>query len=487
MRHARAAVWIIMLAATIGYAAPTDSLPPNTVLLSEVMRELSARPGFTEAFLQQLQGGSPKGGTALLTPDLLRRLRELIVGKDWSGLDRFPGWTMSEITPTVGAIARMATSTTDAPGPDKQSDLYLDLGPYAMDQGGQVADLRDLSTLPGYDVDVPITDLDNGLTRPDGPGPLANTHADSQRLAYVLNRLATNGVDGVASANVKWNDEVSATTPEALIDDIMRSGHTVTVTDTRYFANFGQLHYKGKDVMMPFFLNAQIIVPGTKRPLLVAASHAQYEWHIRGQQLNADVSFYFAIDGKAQFRAMDQLNQSWVLGRNAHEYRQADAVEVTRLASAIARTYLHLHRAHPSAPFHGYYAFGVCQDVVAAIELKMTGKDTVFPNTSDDMLFTDPRDAEINKLMHRLPRDRGTEPPSVERVFGSLPVGSSDAELARVTIPGLGADLIAVRHAWVAGELKRSKLAMLTKIEIALVGMVGLLLVLVVLRRRSKR
>jgi len=52
-----------MLAASlgmVGYAMPTDQMPPNTVKLSDMMQQLSAKPGFTEAFLAQVQGGSRK-------------------------------------------------------------------------------------------------------------------------------------------------------------------------------------------------------------------------------------------------------------------------------------------------------------------------------------------------------------------------------------------------------------------------------------------
>ena len=82
-------------------------MPPNTVLLSEMMRKLSATPGFTDALLAQLDKGEKKG-PALMTPALMKRLRELIVGKDWQGLDRFPGWTMREINPTVRVVGRVA-------------------------------------------------------------------------------------------------------------------------------------------------------------------------------------------------------------------------------------------------------------------------------------------------------------------------------------------------------------------------------------------
>jgi hypothetical protein len=93
--------------------------------------------------------------------------------------------------------------------------------------------------------------------------------------------------------------------------------------------------------------------------------------------------------------------------------------------------------------------------VVAAIELKMTGKSTLFPNTADAAFFTNPEDAEINGLIKRIPKDRDGKPPSPERIFGSLPVGSSDAELATVTIPRLAPDLIAVHDAWQQGTIER--------------------------------
>src|ERR1700704_1655906 len=89
------------------YVVPETPMPPNTVMLSQMMRELSATPGFTDALLAQL-GQDGKQGPALMTPALIHRLRELILGKDWQGLDRFPGWTMREINPTVRVAGRVA-------------------------------------------------------------------------------------------------------------------------------------------------------------------------------------------------------------------------------------------------------------------------------------------------------------------------------------------------------------------------------------------
>ena len=114
--------------------------------------------------------------------------------------------------------------------------------------------------------------------------------------------------------------------------------------------------------------------------------------------------------------------------------------------------YAHLHLAHPAMPFGGYYGFGVCQDSVAAIEKKMTGTTTLFPNTADAAFFNDPRDSEVNELIAAIPKDRSGELPQPRRIFGSLPT----TDLAAITIPGLSADLISAQAAWQERSLRRT-------------------------------
>ena len=476
MRILRVGLTAAVGIALMGAAVPMGEMPPNTVMLSEMMRELSARPGFTEAFLAEVEGGAKKAGAARLTPDLVHELRKVILGKDWEKLDHFPGWTMGEINPTVrvvghvagrdGKVDEMATAggapsgvpgASNGPTSQRALEEYVDLGDYKLSRRGEVS-LDEPATGPGFIESEYVKAVGEGVTRGDGANPeLAPLHAESTRLAEVLNRLSLNEVGSAApfQAVVGGRD---VQTPDEVVAALLASGHTVEVSDSRFFANFGHLHWKGEDVMMPFWLNTLTVVPhpeGTPgRPLLVPVSHAEYEWQVRGPKVNAAVSFYFGIDGKAEFRTMDQLDQRWVMNRHAREYRGADAVEVTRLAGKIVQAYAHLHEAHPKIAFGGYYGFGVCQDVVAAIEMKMTGKTTLFPNTADERFFTDPRDAEVNALIRSLPKDRGGKAPGLERVFGSLPVGSSDQELATVTVPGLGADLIAVHDAWTAGDVE---------------------------------
>jgi hypothetical protein len=446
--------------AEIGYAVPEGPLPPNTILFSQMMRQLSATPGFTDAMLAHVNEVN-QNGPALMTPRLVRRLKRMIIGRDWQGMNRFPGWTMRALNPTANIAERLvrrqgnANGTADESEANKESldeaEKWVDVETYPLDKAVTIS-LDEPSALPPFSVADVMTDLGAGVTVRDGADPvIAPMHPESQRLVNVLNRVSLNGVEGAAPATVTIGGKTAAT-PEALMQALMDTGHTVVVHDGRYFANFGHFRFHGQDVIMPFWLNMQMLVPGTVRPLLVPASHAEYEWEVRGPKINAHVSWFFGVDGKAEFRTMDSLNQAWVLGRYAHEYRGADAVEVTRLIGLMTVAYAHQHIRRPELPFGGYYPLGVCQDAVAAIEKRMTGKVTLFPITADTSLFDDPRDAEVNALMHATPNDREGGLPEPERVFGSLPT----TDLNAVTIPGLAADLVATHNAWENGTLIRT-------------------------------
>ncbi len=457
---------------------PQGPMPPNTILLSEMMRELSAEPGFTEALLQQLDGAKAtngKKGPALLTPRLIDELRKRILGKDWQGLDRFPGWTMREINPTVRVADKLVGKDPTleglsavhpgAPAPsvsDRQARIFLDLGPFALDQVRAVS-LDKASDWPAFTTAGIVTSFGKDVVRGDGPSDLAKEHPESQQLADVLNRLSANGLDGARPFTAISGDH-KASTPEALIEALLASGHTITVTDSRYFANFGHLHYKGRDVMMPFWIDTQIAVPGSgglfhrSRPLLVPVSHAEYEWHVRGPHVNADVSHYFGVDGRAEWRTMDTLDQAWVLKRDAHTYTGAQALEVTRLIGLITLAYMHQHAQRPTLAFGGYYTLGVCQDPVSAIETKLTGRSTLFPNTADSRLFDDARDSEVNALFATIPTARPAAAPAPDRIFGSLPADPGENNsFPSIGIPGLANDLSASYAAWKAGKLHRTR------------------------------
>jgi len=475
------------------YVVPETPMPPNTILLSQMMRQLSARPGFTEGLLTVLDGQSKKAPLPM-TPALVDELRKRVLGNDWQGLDRFPGWPMREINPTLAIVTKIVQhkETTSA-----QAGEFLDLGPYSLDKA-QTVSLDQPSPLPGFPTEGVMTPLGAGVVHGDGPSALAPEHAESQRLADILNRLAANKLDGAKpfGASISYRpgyltdaSNPNVFTPEDFIFELMLDHRqTVTVDDARYFANFAHLHYNGEDVMAPFWIDSQIVIPHSHgRHLLVPAVHAEYEWHIRGPLINADVSYYYGDDGKSEWRTMDQLDQHWVLERNAHTYTGAQAVEVTRLAGLLTVAYMHQHADHPELPFGGYYTLGVCQDGIAAIEQKMTGTSTLFPNTADMTYFNDPRDAEANALLAAIPKDRDGTPPEPARVFGSLPIApaaNGSEAFNAITIPGLAEDLNVTYAAWQAGSLSRTRHAWIyLAAAVLLVLGVGLFLVL---RRRLR-
>ncbi|NUB09804.1 hypothetical protein FW320_27045 [Azospirillum sp. Vi22] len=435
--------------------------------VSQVMSELARNPEFVEALYRRL-GRNPKAG-GILGPDEIKRLREMILGKDFEGLDRFPGLTVQG----MGRSVRLAGATLG-----RSSDDDLPPEPATVEQAAK--EKVETAVEEGLGIpaagtppapDAYLRPLGFGLEAGDRVDPaLAERYADGLRLAELLNRLSLNAPDGGERYRVVLDgqtDGQTSDTPRALVEALAQSGHDVEVRDSRYFANFGDLIYHGRDVLTPFWIDTRLPVPGTDRNLLVPVSHSQHELIVRGPVVNADLSFYFGIDGQAVFRPSVTRDQAWVMGRVAHRYRGEEAMEVIRLAGVIVRAYDAIKRRHPELPFGGYYALGVCNDVNAMIELRMRGETTLFPLTLDPQFFTDT--GEVGRLAESLPLDSGWRAAAdPRRILGSLPVD----DLAALPLPSLREDLEKVRAAWEGGRLPRPGVR-----DIALVGavMAGLL------------
>ncbi|HWL69009.1 MAG TPA: hypothetical protein VNS22_11565 [Geminicoccus sp.] len=439
------ALLLVLAQAALSAAGTTDRTPPPWMRLSEVMTELSVDPAFVAAVLQRL-GRDPDAG-GLLGPDQIRRLRILILGEHWEAVDHFPGLTVAGLGRSVrlAALARgyLVGAEGEEPAPTTESEATGQMKevtePLALPQDG-----------PALAPDAYLRPMGFGLQIGDRVDPSSTgQHAKALRLAQVLNRLALNPAPARAPPRyqVEVDGEIAAT-PQDLLALLIKAGHRLEVRDARYFANFGDLIYQGQDVLTPFWLDTGIAVPGTDRPLLVPAGHSQHELHLTGPLLDARLSFYFGIDGRAEFRPIDTLDQAWVLGRVAHVYGGDDALEVVRLAGAIIRTYAGIRDAHPDLPFGGYYRLGVCNDVNAMIELHMQGRTTLFPLTLDSQFF--PGDSEVDRLARRLPVDgRADSHPDLQRIFGSIPVD----DLAALPLRELRHDLELVKLAWLQGRV----------------------------------
>jgi hypothetical protein len=447
----------------IGLAAQKSDTSP--VLFSAVMQRLSAQPEFRERVLQGIHE-VPKVGE-FLSPNLVGRLRVLILGKEWQRVDHFPALTVAALNKSVDAAVTLAGKP---PAPVQPADL-LDTAEYPLRQSATI-DLDHPATAPAYADDSTTAPRSIGfnLTMGDGPDPvLAPMHAESRQLAAVLNRLAMNSV-GEPEATALL-DGKPFTDGSALIQAFRQSGHKVTISDDVYFANFGHLHDGGRDVIMPFWIDTQIAVPASRRSLLLPVSHSEQELHIRGPKWNADVAFYFGIDGKTEFRTNDSLNQSWVMHRVIYDYEEASQqLRVMRLLSAAVRVYYRARKAHPELPFGGYYRLGVCQDVSAAVEAKLRGKALLFPITHDPAYFpqstsADPRDREFLTAFNGLPSDRGSALPPIDRVLGALPT----LHYNDIMIPDLAADLDRVAMAGRLGLLRRTHPFLTILIAVAVV------------------
>ena len=463
--RARAACAALLLCMAAG--ARGDQ--PLWLPFSYVMSEVSHEPGFVDAVLEKL-GRDPRA-PGILGPKLLGKLKSLLLGRHFEKLDRFPGFTIGTMGSSVAIAARMG-------GRDKVIQPWVDPDARApasealgIPTGGAPPDPSTYMRVIGWG-------LDSG-DRLD-PGRAARC-ADSARLGVLLTRLARNP-DGAPTHRVTL-DGIEVTTPRALIAQLMATGHDVRVSDARYFANFGDLTYRGEDVFTGFWVNTLIAVPGTSRALLVPVGHSQHEIEIRGPVVNADLAFYFGIDGEVAFRTNETKDQSWVLGRQVRTYRGDDALEVVRFAGAIIRTYGVVKRAHPDLPFGGYWRLGVCNDVNAMVETHMQGAPTLYPLTVDASLFPDD---EVGAVARRLPVDaRGDAPPDVKRIRGSIPV----EKLEDLPMPRLRDDLLRVRLAAHSGTLEtidpRQWLRRVVMVVVLLAAVLGMTLIVTWRRLRG--
>jgi len=321
----------------------------------------------------------------ILGPDEINRLRGYIRDKQWKALDSFPGLTIKTLGRSIRMAGRVLPKSSSggesAPGPK-------DIG-FGLQFGDELLPVKDNS--------------------------------------------------------VEWAARLNQTNPKGALEELVKEGHSVEIHDRRYFANFGDLKYKGREVLTPFWLDTGIPIDGESRTLLVPAPHTQYEIFITGHRVNAKLCFYFGIDGKAIIRPIDTKDQAWILGHTYQTYKGEKALEAMRIIGEVIRVYAEIQRAHPELPFGGYFALGVCNDPSAIVEMKLTGKTTLYPLTHDKSLFEGY--GEVSEIVARLPQDEQST--SKERVVASLPVASPD----QLNLAGLRADIaragqVSTRSTW---------------------------------------
>ncbi len=433
---------VLHVQAFVAYADTLEKTTPSEkqewLLFSKTMSELSQDQAFVDAFLQHIGQDPASGG--ILGPKYVKRLREIILGKEFEKLDRFPGMTVKELGISVKLAAKATQNDSPPAGTVTQTPVQN-----ALSSAPDIIEDLGLPVVPStsrssFHEDADLKDLGFGLRIGDKlSSSLYDILPDSTRLANILSTLAQNEQGSSTSGYRIRMGSTLYSTPEDLVAGLIASGHDVKVFDTRYFANFGDVFFHDTPVMTGFWLDTRFRVPGTNRPFLVPVSHSQHEIRIQGPLVHAAISFYFGIDGICAFRPIKEWDQPWIFGTHAHTYTGSQAVKAVQIAAQVLRAYIDVQKVHPHLPFGGYYTLGVCNDANAMVEMGMQGKTTLYPITLDQSFFISDRPGAV--LARRLPVDaRGqstvADPEVMKRIIGALPISSTD-EMRKTDMVGM--------------------------------------------------
>jgi hypothetical protein len=434
MRSTHLPLLLLLLLAT-----PALAQPRETIRLDELVAELRKDPNAAATIDAMLAGmGQGAGAGGMLTPEQRERLRaalqEAVRTGDTRALERSPALTVSQMGLATSAISAANAGSAQPAGigqaPSSARAIREPLGipvtapPPAATPVGPVH-----PALAGV-----------GIGKRDVPDPDLQTRAqDSGRLAEVLNRLAINPAGRPRTIITSGDGEAS--TPADLLRLLVAQGHTVEVTDARYFADFAGLESKGRDLAAPLWVDTEVQVPGRGRTLRVPVTHSQHELIVRGPVVNADVSFFMGIDGEAKFRAMVGSRADWTGRRVGHVYQGDRAVEAMRVAGEVRRAFEEKRLANPQLPYGGYFTLGVCNDSNAFVEYALTGKTTLYPLTRDLSYYPGP--GEIDRISRAMPVDGRGQPADLERILASIP----EEDFEDLAFPGLRDDLRALRAA----------------------------------------
>jgi hypothetical protein len=418
-------------------AVAPSVLAQDHVLLSELAAELKDDPramAAVEAILADMGSRANAGG--MLSPEQRARLRAAILHAvrtgDVEDLEHAPALRVGEmnaaavaaVAANAGAARPAAAGIGQPPASARATREPLGL---PVDRSADQTPAQPAPAQPG-----PLAAL--GITPRKVPDPdLTARGPDSTRLADVLNRLAVNPVD--RPRLIVTVGEREARSPKQLMELLAATGHTITVSDVRVFADFAGLQAGGRDLAAPMWVDTEIPVPGRGRTLKVPTTHSQHELVIRGPQVNVDVSFFMGIDGEAKFRPMLDTRADWTGRRVAHTYEGARAVEAMRLAGEVRRSFEDDRVANPQLPYGGYFTLGVCNDSNAFIEHALTGRTTLYPLTRDLRYYQS--DSEIDRISRAMPVDGRGAPADLDRVLASLPAENPND----LVFPGLRDDL----------------------------------------------
>jgi hypothetical protein len=118
-------------------------------------------------------------------------------------------------------------------------------------------------------------------------------------------------------------------------------------------------------VATPTLVDTGVTLAGGRK-LVVPVTHSELDVSIRGPRVNAELSWFFGVDGLAAFRAYATRDQSWVGGRTVRTWAGIDGARILERAAFIGRELEAKSRAL-NLPMGGYGPLGSCNDAHAFV------------------------------------------------------------------------------------------------------------------------
>ncbi len=372
--------------------------------LSQFAELLSNDPKKLDALIASIQRagqklGKPWSEFGAINAEEKGALVRAIQSSDKSFLNSFPVMTVPQMQDFLKLYGRQKkpASATQFPA---QKTLLLTGRPQAAGDG---------EFLENWGNDIYHGDK----TRHDQ----SSAYGDNQALAQALNLLSLNR-PGKPPKHTLVFDSLNFTSVEDFLTYLLANGNAINASDKRFFANFGGLWYDNQgqwaSIVTPLFADTGVVLPSGQK-LIVPVSHAELEISIHGPRINTDLIYYFSDEGSAEFIPKAAENKPWVGDRVVNSWTGMEAVKIINRAATTRRELIRKANKY-HLPMGGYGPLGACTDIEAMI----TG-NPIYPEIRNPKYYSG--DMTMDAWAANLPLD-GKNPPSLERVWDSLPISN---------------------------------------------------------------
>jgi hypothetical protein len=376
--------------------AAEGSLALSVACSANCTRPMIDQKTFVRALQQQgAFAAYAQAELAKLVPDpaaaqqLADQLNAMLADRDLTGLDRFPTIPLPAIGALRPALGQIPAST---PKPDEviTGELTELLGACTPDRSLPA----EIQGLPG---------VRYGQFPSKTLSPCQFAHAG--KLAQILTSLAAQN-----GSQITYRGE-TITSPRALFDALVKSGHTIEVRNERMYANFLSMIVGDRDLIWPVWLDTGIAL-STGDTFDVPVGHSHHAWRISGPVVNTRVMFYLGISGAGFFGQTD-ARPAWSGTVAATDVVATDTDNRDYLLSTVdvAAAYLRRNRAERTTiaqgmPADGYGYVGVCNDSNTTIEYATRGTISAFPLLRAKALDADPDLGDgLDAVVRALPKD----------------------------------------------------------------------------------